>query len=272
MKHKFSWLVGLLSLLLFSGQAFAATLTSAADAAWGTVGGTAGFASLPTNADDVVIANAVTGVANMVAKTLVINSTKSFAPGSNTITLSGNFTSNGTFTNANSTVAFNAAATVTGTVTFLNLTTSAALTLAADTTVAGVLTVNSGGSIVLAAANAVTGGVTLAGTGTISGTLGLTNTDHAIATAADINLTGITVASGTTAMTLTLSPAGGKTINVGTISSTAAITLTCNNGAGSVASMVAGSITNYTCIGLSTPAPVFSTKEKAKVFGEEVKN
>jgi len=292
MKHKFSWLVGLLSLLLFSGQVFAAALSSVAGggvwataATWNTAAcGTANVVAAPTNADDVTICaattTAVTTGAAAVAKSLTFVEGGKFEQGAFTLTLSGNLT-NGSTTTANvdfiangTGVIFDAAATVGGAAatTFKNLTTSAALTLAANTTITGNLTVSSGGSIALVAANVVTGNVTLTGTGTISGTLGLTDANHTIATDADLTLTGITMPGNATAKAITFTPAGGKTITVSTITNSAAnsITLTCN-GAGSVAA-VATTVTNYTCIGLSTPAPVFSTKEKAKVFGEEVKN
>jgi hypothetical protein len=293
MKHKFSWLVGLLSLFLFSGQAFAAALSSvAAGGTWATAAtwntaacGTANVVAAPTNADDVTICaattTAVTTGAAAVAKSLTFVEGGKFTQGAFTLTLSGNLTNNSVttanvdFTTNGTGVIFDATASVGGTAatTFKNLTTSAALTLAANTTITGNLTVSTGGSIALASTNVVTGNVTLTGTGTISGTLGLTNADHAIATDADINLTGITLTPATAAKTITFSPAGGKTITVGTISngsSSTGLNLACN-GAGSATTVAtSGTVTSYTCIGLTTPAPVFSTKEKAKVFVEEV--
>jgi hypothetical protein len=260
----------------------------------------------PTAAEDVTICTATTTAitlsADSAAKSLTVEANGLLTVGAHTLTLSGGLINNaGTAANlslASSTVVFDTTAAITGSAvtSFNNLTvTGGTLTLAAGTLVGGNVSVSggsivlgtsttiggnvvvSGGSIAFAATNVVTGtNVTTSSTGTISGTLGLSNANHTITTVANTSLTGVTIATGTNGKTITFTPAGGTTINVATITDTGTqgLTLVCTNGNGSHTAVATGgaSITGYSCTGLTNPAPVFSTKEKAKVFVEEVNN
>jgi len=333
MMSRFSSFVLALLLLVASGQVMAATCTSvvAGGVAWGTgttytawtnaavdgcnsVAGTAD--SLPTNAEDVIVASttaALTGSTAMVAKSLTISTGATFSPGSNTITISGNFTNDGTFTNTSSTVVFDATATVGGSAvtTFNNLTanTAGTLTLPATATIAGSLVLTTSSTLALASTNTVGGAVTTYGTG-LTGTLKLTGGSRTITASADATIPVLDLSSLTDASTITTAtsnvvvnslilptanPVGGaaktvifkvpsaKTLQIPAAFNTASTATT----AGCVATgytftsgLMTGTGTatdNVTCTvpaaaaPSTTSAPIFSTKEKAAVFSQEVK-
>jgi hypothetical protein len=114
---------------------------------WGTASNWVG-GSVPTASNDVFIPSGCTYYPTVssgaVAKSITINSGATLNGGSNTLTVSGNFTNNGTFNAGTGTVVFNAAATVTGTVTFNNITISANFTPSTNTTINGTFSLNSG--------------------------------------------------------------------------------------------------------------------------------
>ena len=116
---------------------------------WGTASNWCG--GVPTSSTDVTIPSGTTYSPTVssgaVAKTVTINSGATLNGGTNTLTVSGNFTNNGTFTAATGTVVFNASATISGTVAFNNLTTGVSLNLGTATTVNGTFQLNSGYSL-----------------------------------------------------------------------------------------------------------------------------
>jgi hypothetical protein len=101
---------------------FAGTITSTSTGGnWSATSTWVGNA-VPAANDDVVIAGTVSVNANVAAKTITVNSTKtlSFANGGYTLTLSGNFTNNGNFIAGDGTVKFTNGG-VSGTVAFNNV-------------------------------------------------------------------------------------------------------------------------------------------------------
>lgn len=113
----------LLLFCLIANTGFAATITSTTSGGTWTATGTWQGGVVPTSNDDVVIAGPVSLNASSSAKSITINSTKtfSFAAGGYTLSLAGNFTNNGTFTAGDGTVKFTNGG-VTGTVSFYNVT------------------------------------------------------------------------------------------------------------------------------------------------------
>lgn len=113
----------ILTLIVRSG--FAATRTSIAGGGNWSSTATWGGNPIPTGSDDVIIAGPVTLDGNYSARTLTINSSRTFTFGTGgyTLTLSGNFTlqNGGSFVPADGTVAFTNGG-VTGIVTFNNVT------------------------------------------------------------------------------------------------------------------------------------------------------
>jgi len=131
-----------------------------------------------------------------------------------------------------------------------------------------------GGVLTLDAANIVTGTVTITMGGSIAGTLKLNDAAHNINGFGSIALLDLSAIAGpATAITFTPAPTGSTiTINAFTTPVSSAVTLICNGIRG-------GTLTptnptgSYTCTAFSVnpvSAPIFSTKEKAKVFIEEV--
>jgi hypothetical protein len=308
MMYRFSSFVLALLLLVASGQAFAVTCTTAADGAldaiavWGgTTAGTADCATaadwtMSTAADDITIDHALTTPgANVAAKTVAINAGGGLTLGAKTLTISGNFTNAATAATdvnlATSTVAFATnAATVGGTAatTFNHLSiTGAALTLPSSTSsamaiVEGNFTFGTGGTL---AAGSV---LKLAATGNHvitapSGGSTIPSLDLSAATAAKT----ITSATGPLTLTGVVWPTDAAAVINFTAGASAAITLTipaastasCVVGTTPIAAgtytLAAGSTSDLVCtpyVAPSVSAPIFSTKEKAAVFTEEVKH
>jgi len=132
-----------------------------------------------------------------------------------------------------------------------------------------------GGVLTLGVTNVVTGTVTITMGGSIAGTLKLNDAAHNINGFGSIALLDLSAIAGpATAITFTPAPTG-STITIGAFTIpgvSSAVTLTCNGIRG-------GTLTptnptgSYTCTAFSVnpvSAPIFSTKEKAKVFIEEV--
>jgi len=338
MMSRFSSFVLALLLLVASGQAFAATCTSAAGGGgWGTQGSwvtpTAGATNCtdatigtwvaPTSADDVIVASttALTGVATMAAKTLKINASSIFSPLTQTLTITpatttDAFVNNGTFTKGTGTIAFAAAATTVGTIDFNNLSISAgALTLSGATTIGGNLVLTSTGNVLLAATNTVTGNVTTYGTA-LTGILKFVDAGTAIAnhtitasSAATIptldtsamytgssvifsgavnNIIGTLIlptanAVGGSAKTVIFKVPSTQTLqipaafNTASTATTAGCVATGYTFTGGLMTGTATATDNVTCTvpaataPSTTSAPIFSTKEKAAVFSQEVK-
>jgi hypothetical protein len=147
------------------------------------------------------------------------------------------------------------------------------------TSLGGGVTVT-GGALTLAAANVVTGNVSLSGGAIAAGsTLKVNNGAHTISTTTSTTIPTLDISSVATGGTIVFSPSAGTTLSITNITTSAGgtVTLTCTGGTGSAASVVnPATVTSYTCIvppagGGGVSAPIFSTKEKAAVFGQEVK-
>jgi len=114
---------------------------------WGTASNWSGN-TVPTSSTNVTIPSGCTYYPTVssgaVAKSVTINSGATLNGGSNTLTVSGNFTNNGTFNAGTGTIVFDAVATVSGTVTFNNLTISKNFTPSTNTTINGTFSLNSG--------------------------------------------------------------------------------------------------------------------------------
>jgi len=138
----------------------------------------------------------------------------------------------------------------------------------------------SGGTLTLAAVNIVAGTVTLNTGGNIAGVLKLKNTAHTITADAAKTIPALDLtALATAAVAITFNPVGGSlTATLVTTTLPASSTLVCgNSGVPSFTGTITATLANnasgsYICAIPSTtvPAPIFSTKEKAKVFSEGV--
>jgi fibronectin-binding autotransporter adhesin len=144
---------------------------------WNTAGNWCG--GIPTSSTNVVIpsgGNQPTIGAAAVCNNITVNPGASLTiSGSNSLTVSGNWTNNNTFTAATGTVTFNGAdQRISGTTTFYNLVLSGSGTkTAASNIISGAaLTVNSGSAFATEASNTLS----VTGTSTISGTLTLGGT------------------------------------------------------------------------------------------------
>jgi hypothetical protein len=311
MMSRFSSFVLALLLLVASGQAFAADVSGTCTSI--TLGGdwttTATWATGATNTgcddgttqyvpdatDDVVIPSttAVTaGTGSLLAQSVTIDNGGKFTLGSNTLTISGDFTNNATAAAdvnlAGSAVAFDAAATISGSAvtTFNHLSiTGGALTIAAATSIVGgdfafgtggILAV---GSVLKLDATGTTHTITPLDGGRAIPSLDLSaaTVDKTIVSATDaLTINGV-VWSTTVGRKVTFTPPATTTDMVVTVP--APTTVSCVNGTTTITTASTVTVAAGTSMVCTVPsgttggvsAPIFSTKEKATVFSQEVK-
>ncbi len=154
--------------------------TGAVSTDWNTAGNWCGGA-VPTSVTNVLIPSGTPipsiGALGGLCNNITINAGATLViTGTNTLTVSSNWTNNGTFTINNSTVIFNGTSQISGTATFFNLTTTGmgAVTTATPVTVNGSLSIGAGSAFSTGATNTWT--LTVTGTTSVSGTLTLANT------------------------------------------------------------------------------------------------
>ena len=203
-----------------------------------------GDATVPIASTNVVIPSGgnqpVIGAAAVCNNITVNSGATLIISGSNTLTVSGNWTNSGTFTAPSSTVIFNGADQTVGIGPFNNLTlsTSGTKTLAVATTINGNLTINTGVTLAMSTFLLTLNGDLINNGGTTSGSDGVTITGTATQNIGAFTTTGtvsMTKTEGTATFTgnvngdaLTINGSGG-TLNLGTgltHTFTGAVTLT----------------------------------------------
>ncbi len=309
MMSRFSSFVLALLLLVASGQVMAAgTCTTTVTGTWATAGtwadGTAlvpsascdNVAAIPANGDSAVIAHDVTVGAAATINAVTVNAGK-------TLTLSATLTA--TTATINGGITYTAGTFPAQITSIGELFTNSAATFTLPATVTSVGGVSTSGALTLAAANVVTGNVTITTGGSLAAAsvLKLAPTgDHLITplaagtTISSLDLSGATAAKKITSATGPVTLTNGVTFPAPVVGATKIITFSA--GSSAAISLIVPAATVATCAVAGTAvavgaytlaadstltctvpaavvnnvsAPIFSTKEKAAVFSQEVK-